>query len=49
MHKITAKIYENGGIIGAICHGPVIFVNLKLSNGEQLIKGKKVTCWTNEE
>jgi len=46
---IAVKIYENGGIIGAVCHGPAIFYNMKLSNGKYLIDGKKLTAFTNEE
>ncbi|CAG2223417.1 unnamed protein product [Mytilus edulis] len=47
--KIGVGIYENGGIVSAVCHGPVGLVPLKLSNGDHLIKGKKVTSFTNEE
>lgn len=47
--RITAKIYEQGGIVGAVCHGPAALVNIKLSNGEYLIKGKKVNGFTNDE
>lgn len=47
--KLAAKIYEQGGILGAVCHGTVGFVRVKSSNGEPLIKGKKVTSFTNAE
>lgn len=47
--NISREIYEKGGVISAICHGPAAFVNLKLSNGEYLVKGKKVTAFTNAE
>ena len=33
IHQLAAKIYENGGIVSAVCHGPVALINLKLSNG----------------
>ena len=33
LHKIAASIYEKGGIVSAICHGPVGIINIKLSNG----------------
>ena len=36
--RIAQTIYENGGV-----------VNVKLSNGELLIKGKKINSFTNEE
>lgn len=45
----ACEIYENNGIVGAICHGPAALIELKLSNGEYLVKGKKVAAFTNEE
>ncbi len=47
--EITASIYENGGAVAAVCHGPAGLVNIKLSNGAYLISGKKVNGFTNEE
>lgn len=47
--KISAAIYERGGVVGAVCHGPAGLVNIKLSNGEYLVNGKTVSCFTNEE
>ena len=45
--SIIAKIYENGGVIGGCGHGPGAFANVKLSNGEYMIKDKKVTGFPN--
>jgi len=33
----------------AVCHGPVAFNHVKLSSGEFLVKGKKVTGFSNSE
>ena len=38
-----------GGIVSSVCHGEVALYNLKLSNGEVLVKGKKVTGFSNDE
>ena len=46
---IAAKIYENNGIVSAVCHGPAGFVNITLSNGQYLIEGKRINAFTNEE
>jgi len=46
LHEIARKIYEKGGIVASVCHGPVALCNLKLSNGEYLVKGKKLTCFS---
>ncbi len=49
LSKITAAIYEKGGVVGAVCHGPAGLVNVKLSNGNYLVAGKEVAAFTNEE
>ncbi|MPS72172.1 MAG: type 1 glutamine amidotransferase domain-containing protein [Chryseobacterium sp.] len=49
LQNIARKIYENNGIVSAVCHGPSALVNLKLSNGKYLVDGKKVNAFTNEE
>lgn len=47
--KAAATVYERGGIVGAVCHGPAGLVNVKLSNGKYLVAGKDVAAFTNEE
>lgn len=47
--KIATAIYENNGVVGAVCHGPAGLVNVKLNNGKYLVDGKKVNAFTNEE
>ena len=46
---IATKIYEQNGIVAAVCHGPAALLNIKLSNGKYLIDGKKVNGFSNEE
>ncbi len=47
--EIARKIYENNGVVSAVCHGPAGLLNIKLSNGKYLIDGKKINGFTNEE
>jgi putative intracellular protease/amidase len=47
--QIASKIYENGGVVSAVCHGPAGLVNVKLSNGQYLVAGKNVNAFSNEE
>jgi putative intracellular protease/amidase len=47
--EIAAAIYEAGGIVGAVCHGPAALVNIKLSDGTYLVANKTVAAFTNEE
>lgn len=46
---IATQIYERDGLVGAVCHGPAGIVNIRLSDGEYLVRGKKVNGFTNEE
>ena len=47
--QIAITIYEKGGAISAICHGPAGLVNMKLSDGSYLVDGKRVASFTDEE
>jgi putative intracellular protease/amidase len=46
---MAASIYERGGIVSAVCHGPAALLNIKLSTGKYLIAGKDVAAFTNAE
>jgi len=46
---IAVSIYEHGGVLGAICHGPAGLVNMKLKDGTYLVAGKRVASFTDEE
>lgn len=47
--RVAAAIYERGGAVAAVCHGPAALVNVKLSNGRYLVAGKHVSAFTNDE
>jgi putative intracellular protease/amidase len=47
--SVTAKIYESGGVVAAVCHGPAALVDVKLSNGAYLVANKSVSGFTDEE
>lgn len=46
--SLIAEIYERGGLIGSCGHGAGAFANVKLRNGEYLVKGKRVAGYPNE-
>ena len=46
---IVRKMYESNGIVSAVCHGPAGLIHVTLSNGENLIKGRRLTGFTAEE
>lgn len=47
--QIAAQIYERGGVVSAVCHGPAGLLPIYLSSGEPLAKGKKIAGFTNQE
>ncbi|MFC4146571.1 type 1 glutamine amidotransferase domain-containing protein [Micromonospora mangrovi] len=47
--RIARSIYERGGVVAAVCHGPAALVDLKLSDGANLVAGKRVAGFTNDE
>lgn len=47
--RLTAAIYEQGGVVGAVCHGPAGLVNVKLHDGRYLVAGREVAGFTNDE
>ena len=49
LQALSRRIFEQGGVVSSVCHGAVGLLNIKLSDGELLIKGKKVTGFSNEE
>lgn len=49
LKKVLAESYERKAVIGAVCHGPVSLLNVKLSDGSYLVQGKNITSFTTEE
>ena len=45
--SVIAQIYEAGGVVGGGGHGPGGFANVKLSNGEFMVAGKRVAGFPN--
>jgi putative intracellular protease/amidase len=49
LQDITRSIYENGGMIAAVCHGVSGLLNVHLSDGTLLLHDKQVTGFSNME
>ena len=49
--NVTARLYESGKVVSAVCHGPAGLLEVKLGGGDYLINGKGVTgfSWKEEE
>ncbi|MCF2857690.1 type 1 glutamine amidotransferase domain-containing protein [Pseudoalteromonas sp. SMS1] len=49
LQNIIAQIYDNKGVVGAVCHGPAALVDVQLRDGRYLVSGKRVNGFTNQE
>jgi putative intracellular protease/amidase len=49
VQALIRAVYERGGVVAAVCHGPAAIVNARLSDGSYLVKGKEVSAFTDEE
>ncbi len=49
IQRIVRTVYESGGIVGAVCHGPAALLNIRLGDGQRLIAGRRMTGFTNAE
>ncbi|MGO4624012.1 type 1 glutamine amidotransferase domain-containing protein [Ensifer sp. 2YAB10] len=47
--RVTRSIFEAGGVVAAVCHGPAALVNVKLSDGRYLVAGRDVSAFTDSE
>lgn len=43
LQTLTREMYESGKLVAAVCHGVAALQNVKLSNGDYLLKGKQGT------
>lgn len=43
------QVFEGGGVVAAVCHGPAALVNATLSDGTYLVAGKNVSAFTDDE
>lgn len=49
LQNVIAGVYEQGGVVSAVCHGPAALTNVQLKDGSYLVDGKKVNGFTNVE
>ncbi|MBD0266656.1 MAG: type 1 glutamine amidotransferase domain-containing protein [Cyanobacteria bacterium Co-bin8] len=47
--RLVEAFYQQGKVIGAVCHGPAALVLAQDGQGQSILKGKQVTGFTNEE
>lgn len=49
VQRLVAEIYDLGGVVGAVCHGPAALIGTRMKSGEPLFQGKRLTAFTDEE
>lgn len=49
LQELARRIYENKGIVAAVCHGVVGLLNIKLSDNSLLLKDRQITGFSNTE
>ncbi|TRO38310.1 type 1 glutamine amidotransferase domain-containing protein [Pseudomonas putida] len=49
VQEVIRQVWEGGGVVAAVCHGPAALVNAKLSDKSYLVAGKKVAAFTDAE
>jgi putative intracellular protease/amidase len=46
---LLGKAYDAGAVVGGVCHGPAVLASVRRRDGELLVRGRKVTGYTNAE
>ncbi|ANU14242.1 ThiJ/PfpI family protein [Planococcus halocryophilus Or1] len=49
LHAVINVVYETGGIVSAVCHGPAPLIYTKTKEGRNLLEGLKVTGYPNDK
>ena len=47
--QAVARAWDAGKIVAAVCHGPAALLGVTLADGTQLVSGRKLTSFSNEE
>lgn len=49
LQRLLGRLWDNGGIVAAVCHGPAALADVRLSDGSLLVAGRQLTGFSNEE
>ena len=49
LKTLLSKVYQRGGVVAAVCHGPAAFADVRLADGSLLVAGRAMTGFTSEE
>ncbi|WP_334180459.1 type 1 glutamine amidotransferase domain-containing protein [Pseudoxanthomonas sp.] len=49
VQRLVRQVYQAGGVIGAVCHGPAALLEVALDDGTPLLRGRRVAGFSNAE
>ena len=49
VQRTVARAWNAGMVVAAVCHGPCAFLGVKLEDGSPLLKGRRLTSFSNAE
>ncbi|MBX3494392.1 MAG: type 1 glutamine amidotransferase domain-containing protein [Parvibaculum sp.] len=49
LSRLISEVYEKGGVVGAVCHGPAGLLGARLSDGAPFVKDRLINSFTDEE
>lgn len=49
VQRLVCEFAESGKVLAAVCHGPACLVGARLRDGTALVRGRKVTAFTDNE
>lgn len=49
LQRLLSGVWQRGGVLAAVCHGPAALLDLKTTDGRPLLAGRRVTGFSNAE
>lgn len=49
LQALIARVWQAGGVVAAVCHGPAALVRVTLPDGKSLLSGRQATGFSGEE
>lgn len=49
LHATITQIWQQGGLVAAVCHGPAALAGVRLVDGRPMVDGRAMTGFTEEE
>ncbi|MDC6167409.1 type 1 glutamine amidotransferase domain-containing protein [Paucibacter sp. XJ19-41] len=49
LQQLLSGVWQRGGVLAAVCHGPAALLDLKSTDGRPLLAGRRVTGFSNAE